>query len=83
VPRLLLQPIPRSGQELEHPGFLDRQHGLPVCEGGVVEFMRSHENSMGSSICRLGWTRIWSTTVTGAPFCSIPQYSHQDLHTGG
>jgi hypothetical protein len=35
VPRLLLQPLPGSGQELEHPGFLDRQLGLPVREGGV------------------------------------------------
>ncbi len=83
MPRLLLQPIPRSGQKLEHPRFLDRQHGLPVCEGGVVESMRSQENSMGSSIRRLVWTRLWSTTVIGVPFCSISQYSQQDLHTGG
>jgi len=54
VPRLLLQPIPGSGQELEYPGFLDWEHGLPVCEGGVVGCMRSHENSMGSLIRRLG-----------------------------
>ena len=36
MPRLLLQPLPGCGQELEHPRFLDRQHGLPVCEGSVV-----------------------------------------------
>src|SRR5215213_507862 len=36
LPRLLLQPLPGGGQKLEHPGFLDRQYGLPVCEGSVV-----------------------------------------------
>ena len=36
MPRLLLQPLPGGGQKLQHPRFLDRQHGLPVCEGYVV-----------------------------------------------
>ena len=35
MPRLLLQPIPRSGAKLEHPRFFNRQHELSVCEGGV------------------------------------------------
>ena len=33
MPQLLLQPLPGCSQKLEHPGFLDRQHGLPLRAG--------------------------------------------------